>query len=150
MRSRRRSVDLFARYAAPERKRLALLGVLLVASIGLQLAAPQLLRSFIDNALAGAAVDALVRIAVLFVALSLGQQVVAALATYFGEAIGWAATNALRADLALHCLRLDLGFHKARTPGELIEMTQKTRQAYESTRRAEPLAGPRGGGMARD
>jgi ATP-binding cassette subfamily B protein len=121
VRSRSRYIDLFARYAAPERKRLALLGVLLVASIGLQLAAPQLLRSFIDNALGGAALDVLVRIAVLFVALSLGQQVVAALATYIGEAIGWAATNALRADLALHCLRLDLGFHKARTPGELIE-----------------------------
>lgn len=26
-----------------------------------------------------------------------------------------------RADLALHCLSLDLGFHTARTPGELIE-----------------------------
>ena len=121
MRSRHRYVDLFARYAAPERKRVALLGVLLVASIGLQLVAPQLLRSFIDNALGGAALDVLVRIAVLFVALSLGQQVVAALATYLGESIGWAATNALRADLALHCLRLDLGFHKGRTPGELIE-----------------------------
>ena len=121
MRARHRAVDLFARYAAPERKRLALLGVLLAASIGLQLAAPQLLRAFIDNALGGAALDLLVRIAVLFVVLSLGQQVVAALATYIGESVGWAATNALRADLALHCLRLDLGFHKARTPGELIE-----------------------------
>jgi ABC-type multidrug transport system fused ATPase/permease subunit len=27
----------------------------------------------------------------------------------------------LRTDLTLHCLRLDPGFHKARTPGELIE-----------------------------
>ena len=36
------------------------------------------------------------------------------------------------------------------TPGDLIEMTRKTRQAYESTRLAEPLAGPRGGGMASD
>jgi len=121
VRSRHRYVDLFARYATPERTRVTLLGVLLVASIGLQLIAPQLLRSFIDNALGGAALDALVRIAILFVLLALGQQVVAALATYLGESIGWAATNALRADLALHCLRLDLGFHKARTPGELIE-----------------------------
>src|SRR5256714_5384367 len=121
MRWRSRYVDLFVRYAAPERTRLVLLGVLLAASIGLQLVAPQLLRSFIDNALGGAALDGLVRIAAVFVALSLAQQIVAAFATYIGEAIGWAATNALRADLALHCLRLDLGFHKARTPGELIE-----------------------------
>ena len=121
MRARHRYVELFVRYAAPERRRVALLGVLLFASIGLQLVAPQLLRSFIDSALGAAPVDALVRIAVLFVALSLGQQIVVAFATYLGESVGWAATNALRADLALHCLQLDLGFHKARTPGELIE-----------------------------
>ncbi len=35
--------------------------------------------------------------------------------------IGLTATNRLRADLALHCLNLDLSFHNARTPGELIE-----------------------------
>jgi ATP-binding cassette subfamily B protein len=29
--------------------------------------------------------------------------------------------NALRADLALHCLHLDMSFHKTHTPGELIE-----------------------------
>src|SRR5206468_3804373 len=33
----------------------------------------------------------------------------------------WRATNALRADLTLHCLKLDMSFHKAHTPGELIE-----------------------------
>src|SRR5436853_267959 len=27
----------------------------------------------------------------------------------------------MRADLALHCLRLDMPFHKTHTPGELIE-----------------------------
>ena len=31
--------------------------------------------------------------------------------------------NALRADLTLHLLRLDLGFHNSKTPGELIERT---------------------------
>ena len=121
MRARHRSLDLFARYVGPEWRRVAILGFLVAASIALQLAAPQLLRSFIDNAIAGAELDVLVRIAVLFVALALGQQLAAALATYLGESVGWVATNALRADLALHCLTLDLGFHKARTPGELIE-----------------------------
>jgi hypothetical protein len=36
------------------------------------------------------------------------------------------------------------------TPDDLFEMVDRTRQAYESTRRLEPLAGPRGGGMASD
>jgi len=31
------------------------------------------------------------------------------------------ATNALRVDLVEHCLKLDLSFHKSRTPGELVE-----------------------------
>jgi ATP-binding cassette subfamily B protein len=118
---RHRYVDLFLRYVGPEWRRVAVLAVLIATSIALQLIAPQLLRSFIDNAIGGAAVDLLVGIAILFVVLALLQQAAAALATYLGESIGWVGTNALRADLALHCLTLDLGFHKARTPGELIE-----------------------------
>ena len=121
MRTHHRSLDLFARYVGPQWRQLAVLGLLVGASIALQLIAPQLLRSFIDGAIGGADLDVLVRIAILFVAFALGQQIAAALATYLGESIGWIATNALRADLALHCLNLDLGFHKARTPGELIE-----------------------------
>lgn len=118
---RSRYVDLFRQYVAPQWRKVVVLGLLLVTSIGLQLVAPQLLRRFIDSAIAGAELEALVRIAILFVAFALGQQVVGAVATYLGESVGWIATNALRADLALHCLTLDLGFHKARTPGELIE-----------------------------
>jgi len=121
LRARHRYLDLFARYVAPEWRGLVVLGILIAASIGLQLVGPQLLRQFIDSAIKGADVDALVRIAILFVVIALGQQVASALATYLGESIGWVGTNALRADLALHCLTLDLGFHKARTPGELIE-----------------------------
>ena len=37
------------------------------------------------------------------------------------EYLGWTATNQLRYDLTLHCLKLDLPFHYARTPGVLIE-----------------------------
>ncbi len=36
------------------------------------------------------------------------------------------------------------------TPRDLIEITDRTRQVYESTRRAQPLAGPRGGDRASD
>ena len=41
--------------------------------------------------------------------------------TYLATNVGQQATNALRADLALHCLRLDPQFHNTHTPGELIE-----------------------------
>src|ERR1043165_7568276 len=59
--------------------------------------------------------------AALFIAIALVTQLLSLGATYVSEIVAWSATNDLRADLALHCLRLDMVFHKARTPGELIE-----------------------------
>ncbi|MEP7187761.1 MAG: ABC transporter ATP-binding protein, partial [Roseiflexaceae bacterium] len=41
--------------------------------------------------------------------------------TYVAEHVSWAATNALRADLLAHLLRLDATFHTVHAPGELIE-----------------------------
>ncbi len=53
--------------------------------------------------------------------MGLANQLLSALATYVSNDVGWAATNRLRAELARHCLDLDMTFHNARTPGELIE-----------------------------
>jgi ABC-type multidrug transport system fused ATPase/permease subunit len=113
--------SLLVTYLRPQRPRVILLAVLLLGSIGLQLANPQLLRYFIDTAQAGGEMTALVEAALLFIGVALLNQAISVGATYVGENVGWTATNALRADLTLHCLRLDLAFHKARTPGELIE-----------------------------
>ncbi len=118
---------LLATYLKPQARQVAILAVLLCASIALQLVNPQLVRSFIDTATAtttsvasGGATN-LTLVAALFIAVALTQQGLAVVATYVSERLGWTATNALRADLTLHCLRLDLSFHKGRTPGELIE-----------------------------
>jgi ABC-type multidrug transport system fused ATPase/permease subunit len=110
-----------ATYLRPQRSRVAMLAVLLLASIGLQLVGPQILRRFIDGARAGEPLETLVALALVFLAFALVQQAAAVGATYVGEDVGWAATNLVRADLALHCLRLDLSFHRSRTPGEMIE-----------------------------
>ena len=98
-----------------------MLTLLLSSSIVLELANPQILRYFIDAAQAGSALRSLLIAASLFLGVALTQQLTAVLATYVGENVGWTATNLLRADLAAHCLRLDMSFHKARTPGEIIE-----------------------------
>ncbi len=58
---------------------------------------------------------------IFFISVALLTQVLSVAATYFGEQVGWGATNVLRADLALHCLNLDLPFHHKHTPGEMIE-----------------------------
>jgi ATP-binding cassette, subfamily B, bacterial len=117
----RRYWRLLARYVRPLWPRVVLMGLLLGATIGLQLSGPQIQRAFIDAALAGAEVPALVGAALLFIAVAVATQVVAVLDAYLAESVGWAATNALRADVALHCLRLDASFHGAHSPGELIE-----------------------------
>jgi ATP-binding cassette subfamily B protein len=114
-------VELFRRYVGPQWRGTALLAVLILASIALELVGPQLLRAFIDSAIGGAALDSLATIALAFVGVALVTQLLIAGSQYVGESLGWTATNALRADLALHCLQLDLSFHKTRTAGELIE-----------------------------
>ena len=117
----RRYGALLSRYLGPLGPRVAALGALLALSIALQLYQPQVLRAFIDAATGTASADFLRNTAFLFIGLAIVQQAAAVLATYFSEGVGWAATNSLREDLMQHCLRLDLAFHKARTPGELIE-----------------------------
>jgi ABC-type multidrug transport system fused ATPase/permease subunit len=113
--------DLLLKYLKPQSRRVALLAVLLLGSIALQLTSPQILRAFIDAATAGDAASHLRLMALVFLAAAFSQQALAVTATYWSERVGWTATNALRADVALHCLQLDLSFHKKRTPGELIE-----------------------------
>ena len=112
---------LLATYLGPQRGRAALLAVLLLSSIGLQLLNPQVIRYFIDTAQAGRADRVLLLAAAVFIVAGLVQRAIAFGTVYVGENVAWAATNALRADLARHCLRLDMAFHKTHTPGELIE-----------------------------
>lgn len=112
---------LLARYLRSQRPMVALLAALVLGSTGLQVVNPQIMRRFIDLARAGTTAAVLSRIAALFICIAFAQQVVSVLSVYLGETVGWTATNALRTELAEHCLRLDMSFHNARTPGEMIE-----------------------------
>ena len=112
---------LLADHIRPQRGRFALLASLLFGSIGLRIYAPQIMRQFIDSALAGAALQTLTWPALAFIGIALTQQVVAIGVTWLGENVAWTATNALRAELAEHALHLDMKFHNDHTPGELIE-----------------------------
>lgn len=113
--------NLLVDYLKPQWSRVVWLAIALLSSIGLQLLNPQILRYFIDTAVAGGSEQDLVRTALLFTGVAVVTQVLGVAATYLGENVAWTATNALRADLAKHCLGLDLSFHKSRTPGELVE-----------------------------
>ena len=108
-------------YLGPQWRRMALLGVFLLASIALQLINPQIIGRFLDAAQAGAAGANLGLAGLAFIGIGLLQRALALASVYVGENAAWAATNGLRADLTRHCLRLDMPFHKQHTPGELIE-----------------------------
>lgn len=111
-------------YLRPFRGRVLLMLLLLGGYISLQLLAPQLLGRFVDTAAGGSgdgSANRLYVLAGLFFAAVLAQKALYLITVYLTEDLGWATTNALRADLTAHVLRLDMSFHKLRTPGELIE-----------------------------
>lgn len=113
--------NLLSDHIRPQRGRFILLASMLFGSIGLRIFAPQIMRRFIDSALAGEALQTLTWTAIAFISVALIQQGAAIGVTWLGENVAWTATNALRAELAEHAVHLDMRFHNDHTPGELIE-----------------------------
>lgn len=114
-------LSLLARYLKPQLRSTVLMALLLLASIGLQLLNPLLLRLFIDTTLAHGISTVLIIAALLYLGVSLLNEGVSVVANYLSEKVAWTATNGLRADLLAHILTLDLAFHHSHTQGELIE-----------------------------
>jgi ATP-binding cassette, subfamily B, bacterial len=112
---------LLASYLREQRFRFAFLAILLLLGVALALLIPQVTRLFIDAAHAEAPMSELLLTAAAFIAIAILQQALMVFATYVGETLAWNATNALRIDVARHCLGLDMAFHKGKTPGEMIE-----------------------------
>lgn len=112
---------LFRVYLRPHWRRAVVLAILLFGGIGLQLINPQILRYFIDTARLHGSERSLVIAAAGFIAIVIVQQTLSVAATYVSENLAWTSTNALRHDLAAHCLALDMSFHNSHTPGEFIE-----------------------------
>jgi ATP-binding cassette, subfamily B, bacterial len=97
------------------------LSAALFGGVGLQLLAPQILRDVIDGALAKDELSGLVRLALGYLAVGVGAQLFSAFGAWLGADIGWRVTNRLREELMDHVLRLDMGFHGDKPPGEFIE-----------------------------
>jgi ATP-binding cassette, subfamily B, bacterial len=112
---------LLATYLRPQRRQVIGLALLLLLGIGLQLLNPQVIGFFIDTTQRGGDRGALLLAALLFIVFGLGERAAKLATTYLSENVAWTATNGLRADLLRHVVRLDMSFHKRRTPGELIE-----------------------------
>jgi ATP-binding cassette subfamily B protein len=114
-------LDILLRYIRNQRLRFTWLTILLFASIAQQIVNPQITRKFIDAVATGTDAATLLQLGLLYLGVALIGQAVAVAATYMGESVAWRATNALREDLAAHCLSLDMSIHTAKSPGEFIE-----------------------------
>lgn len=108
-------------YLAPQRVRLAVLATLILIDLVLRLGLPRVVQTFIDSAITGGDLHLLVGIGVAYLAVAIGKNLVQVGWQYMAQNVGLIATNRLRADLTQHCLRLDMSFHNAHTPGEMIE-----------------------------
>lgn len=108
-------------YGKPQWKKMLLLFLLLLGGMGLQSLGPLLLSTFLTDVSTGKALDVLIRTAFLFLLVSLLNQGVSVSEAYMANKLAWVATNAFRANMAQHCLQLDMDVHHRYTPGELIE-----------------------------
>ena len=94
--------------------------VLLVATLA-PVAGPVLLGYAIDAALAGDPTSEIVRLAALFLVITVGSDALQVLVTWQSVGLAWRVGNRLRLDLARHALRLDLDWHGRHSAGLLIE-----------------------------
>jgi ABC-type multidrug transport system fused ATPase/permease subunit len=113
--------QFFGRYLRLYKLKLFSLLVLLLAGTGIALIGPQIVARFIDTAEGGGALDQLTRLALLYVGVAIGEQLLRLISTYLSEDISWRTTNQLRSDLFNHVLALDLTFHQKYTAGNMIE-----------------------------
>lgn len=112
---------LLGTYLAPQRGRVTALALLMLADIALQLLLPRMVQTFIDSAIAGATLQTLLLIGAGYLVFALSENALWVGWQYLSHNISLIATNRIRADLTRHCLKLDMSFHNARTPGEMIE-----------------------------
>src|SRR5262245_44733709 len=87
----------------------------------LRLALPVLLGRFADDALAGAGVDHLTRIAIAYTLAALACNGLDLVVVWRSANVSWRAGNRLRERLAAHALRLEQAWHGRHSPGQLIE-----------------------------
>ncbi|MGW6494770.1 ABC transporter ATP-binding protein [Nonomuraea angiospora] len=109
------------RLLRPGRRQGAALAAAIAATTALPLAAPQITRRFVDDAIGGASIRHLTLIAIGYLALAVAGQAARLVAAWLAGRLAWDGTNRLRERLARHALGLDLAFHGRHTPGEMIE-----------------------------
>ena len=107
-------------HLVPHRRVVVALAVSLFVTIALQVATPQVVRTFVDRAIDPTG-GSITTVTILYVTAVLLQQGFRLVSVWLSELVGWLTTNELRAELMEHCLALDPDFHETHSPGELIQ-----------------------------
>ena len=105
----------------PERRWTAGVLSILIVALGLRLSMPALLGRFIDEAIGGEPVDALVRVALAYVAAALVAEGLQLAVMWGSVQLSWRVGNRLRERLARKAIRLEMAWHGRHSPGQLIE-----------------------------
>jgi ATP-binding cassette, subfamily B, bacterial len=105
----------------PDAMRWGGLAALVAVASALLVTGPLLVRRIVDLADRGASQGSIVQVAVLFLAVAVATHAVNLVVTWLATVTAWRTTNELRVRLARHTLSLDHEFHRAHTPGELIQ-----------------------------
>ncbi|MEO3870794.1 ABC transporter ATP-binding protein [Nonomuraea sp. B12E4] len=109
------------RLLRPGRRAAASLVAAIAAATVLPLAAPQVTRRFVDDAIGGASIRHLTLIAAGYLGLAVAGQAARMVTAWLASRLAWDGTNRLRERLAGHALGLDMDYHGRHTPGEMIE-----------------------------
>lgn len=110
-----------APYLRAHRALLWVVAACLAAALALTLAGPILLGRFIDLSLGTTTGGSLGGIALGFLLIAIGTQIVGVVTAWAATDLSTRTTNQLRSELTDHVLSLDMSFHRTTPPGELIE-----------------------------
>ncbi|UVI32877.1 ABC transporter ATP-binding protein [Paenibacillus spongiae] len=108
-------------YLNNHRAQLVLLLLFILGSIALQIYSPLYIQQFLDRARAGEETSGLLRIAFLFLGLTVLRQIVVIVLQFITSDVTWKITNKIRLDVTRQCLNYDMSFHNRHTPGEMVE-----------------------------
>ncbi len=95
-------------------------GAVLAVATAIPLATSLILARFVRLAVAGSPGSQLAKLAIAYTVLGFLASGMTVLVTWRATIAAWGITNSLRHDLADYVLKADLGFHRDRTPGELV------------------------------
>lgn len=102
-------------------RRWVVLALVIALGAAMAVGGPLVVRRIVDEAADGTTAGRIAQLATLYLLLALAMQVVAVTIAWLATTSAWHTTNDLRMQMARHVLGLDHEFHRAHTPGELIQ-----------------------------